>query len=54
MAALAADGGDSIGRAGSLDHAGSIRLRDSIVYGYCMQRTTRRKTRTSVRQFQGF
>jgi hypothetical protein len=39
----------SLGSTSGLEHAGSIRLRDSIVMGYCLQRATRRKPHTSVR-----
>lgn len=37
------------GNAAALDNAGSIRLRDCVVWGFCMQRATRRKPQSPVR-----
>ena len=47
LAALGHKGG--VSGSGALDHAGSVRLRDSVVWGFCMQRVTRRKSRAPVR-----
>lgn len=43
------EGSSRHGSSPGLDHAGSIRLRDSVVGGYCMQRATRRKPHVPVR-----